>query len=76
MDANGARETQSTVHGGRTIYVSFNRKPIRIRTPLCSVPYGFFNVYKNGGTGLMDHTDRTGCACDSRGSSRSLSRNF
>ena len=42
-------------NGGKMIYVSLNKKPIRIQTPQCYAPFGT-NIYKNDDTNVETHT--------------------
>lgn len=48
-------EPRKLDNGGKMIYVSFKRQPIRIQTPRCYVPFGV-NVYKNDDTNTETHS--------------------
>jgi hypothetical protein len=48
-------EPRKLDNGGKMIYVSFKRQPIRIQTPSCYVPFGI-NVYKNEDSNTESHS--------------------
>uniref|UniRef100_A0A6C0BSK1 Uncharacterized protein n=1 Tax=viral metagenome TaxID=1070528 RepID=A0A6C0BSK1_9ZZZZ len=48
-------EPRKLENGGKMIYVSFKKSPIRIQTPLCYCPFGI-NVYKNEDSNTETHT--------------------
>ena len=48
-------EPKKLDNGGKMIYVSFKKSPLRIQTPQCYVPFGI-NVYKNDDSGTEAHT--------------------
>lgn len=48
-------EPRKLENGGKMVYVSLKKNPIRIQTPLCSAPFGI-NVYKNEDQNTESHT--------------------
>ena len=48
-------EPRKLDNGGKMIYVSFKKSPIRIQTPLCYCPFGI-NIFKNEDNGTETHT--------------------
>uniref|UniRef100_A0A6C0CTK7 Uncharacterized protein n=1 Tax=viral metagenome TaxID=1070528 RepID=A0A6C0CTK7_9ZZZZ len=48
-------EPKKLDNGGKMIYVSFKKNPLRIQTPQCYLPFGI-NVYKNEDSGTEAHT--------------------
>lgn len=48
-------EPKKLDNGGKMIYVSFKKNPLRIQTPQCYLPFGI-NVYKNEDSGTEAHS--------------------
>jgi hypothetical protein len=48
-------EPKKLDNGGKMIYVSFKKNPLRIQTPQCYLPFGI-NVYKNDDSGTEAHS--------------------